>query len=161
MPSPPWTPVFNGAVVDYLTMTFHQTPFIFSHFKRKRAQVCLRNMLLLRLGQTISVDDITCDLLPVHVNDHNIRSFASDGRDERQAFVYKDRNGGYTVTGILAVDMRKKVLKLARPLHKSIEKYDCDVFQFSEPAELLLTEVDDLRLFRKYYRHCFGGIAAC
>ena len=119
--------------------------------------MCIRNMLFFRLGQTISVDDITCDLLPVHVNDHNIRSFEvrpSDGRDERQAFVYNDRNGGYTVTGILAVDMRKKVLKLARPLHKSIEKYDCDVFQFSEPAELLLTEVDDLRLFRKYYRHC-------
>ena len=112
-------------------------------------------MLFFRLGQTISVDDILCDLLPVHVNDHNIQSFEvrpSDG--ERQAFVYKDRNGGYTVTGILAVDMRKKVLKLARPLHKSIEKYDCDVFQFSEPAELLLTEVADLRLFRKYYRHC-------
>ena len=127
--------------------------------------MCLRNMLFFRLGQTISVDDITCDLLPVHVNDRNIRSFEvrpSDGREERQAFVYKDRNGGYTVTGILAVDMRKKVLKLARPLHKSIEKYDCDVFQFSEPAELLLTEVADLRLFRKYYRHChhFGNPTA-
>ena len=124
--------------------------------------MCLRNMLLLRLGQTISVDDILCDLLPVHVNDHNIQSFEVN-RDERQAFVYKDRNGGYTVTGILAVDMRKKVLKLARPLHKSIEKYDCDVFQFSEPAELLLTEVADLRLFRKYYRHCthFCGNACC
>ena len=123
--------------------------------------MCLRNMLLLRLGQTVSVDDITCDLLPVHVNDHNIQSFEAN-RDERQAFVYKDRNGGYTVTGILAVDMRKKVLKLARPLHKSIEKYECDVFQFSEPAELLLTEVADLRLFRKYYRHChhFGNPTA-
>ena len=127
--------------------------------------MCLRIMLLLRLGQTISVDDITCDLLPVHVNDRNIRSFEVD-RDERQAFVYKNKHaaasGGYTVCGILAVDKKKKVLKLARPLHKSIEKYDCDVFQFSEPAELLLTEVADLRLFRKYYRHCthFGATAA-
>ncbi len=127
--------------------------------------MCFRNMLFFRLGQTISVDDITCDLLPVHVNDHNIQSFEvrpSDGRDERQAFVYKSKvynskhaaaSGGYTVCGILAIDKKKKVLKLARPLHKSIEKYECDVFQFSEPAELLLTEVADLRLFRKYYRH--------
>ena len=58
-----------SAYLSIPTMTFHQTPNIFSHFKRKRAQVCLRNMLLLRLG------------LPVHVNDHNIQSFeAMSGR---------------------------------------------------------------------------------
>ncbi len=70
---------------------------------------------LLRLGQTITVDDIVGDLLPVHVSDRNIRSFEVN-REERQAFVYKGKNGTYTVSGILAVDKKKKVLKLARPL---------------------------------------------
>ncbi len=52
------------------------------------------------------------------------------------------------------IDKRKNVLKLARPLHKSIKKYGSNAFQFSEPAELLLPELDDLKLFRKYFRHC-------
>jgi hypothetical protein len=108
---------------------------------------------LLRLGQTIAVDDIVGALLPVHANDRNIRSFEVD-REERQAFVYKGRDGTYTVTGILAVDKKKKVLKLARPRCRCVEKHESVVFQFAEAAELLLTEVDDLRLFRKYYRHC-------
>ena len=102
--------------------------------------------------------DIPCDLRPVHVNDRNIRSFEVN-RDERQAFVYKNNHGGYTVTGILAVDMKKKVLKLARPLHRCIEKHEIDVFQFAETAELHLPELEDIKLFRKYYRHCahFGA----
>ena len=99
------------------------------------------------------MDDIIGDLLPVHANDRNIRSFEVD-REERQAFVYKGRDGTYTVTGILAVDKKKKVLKLARPLHRCIEKHECDVFQFAEAAELVLPEMEDLRLFRKYYKHC-------
>jgi hypothetical protein len=88
-------------------------------------------MLFFRLGQTLSVDDITCELRPVHVDDRNIRSFEVN-RDERQAFVYKNRAASYTVCGILAVDKKKKVLKLARPIHRSIEKHECDVFQFSD-----------------------------
>ena len=108
---------------------------------------------LLRLGQTIEVDDIIGDLLPVRTNDRNIRTFEVNC-DERRAFVYKDKDGTYTVTGILAVDKKKKVLKLARPLHRCIEKHERDVFQFAEAAELVLPELEDLRLFRKYYRHC-------
>ena len=110
-------------------------------------------MQLLRLGQTIAVDDIIGDLLPVHANDRSIRSFEVN-RDERQAFVYKDKDGTYTVTGILAVDKKKKVLKLARPHCRCIEKHESVVFQFVEAAELVLPELEDLRLFRKYYRHC-------
>ena len=108
---------------------------------------------LLRLGQTIEVDDIIGDLLPVRVNDRNIRSFEVNC-EERQAFVYKDASGGYTVTGILAVDKKNKVLRLARPLHCCIEKHEDDVFQFAEAAELVLPELEDLKLFRKYYSHC-------
>ena len=108
---------------------------------------------LLRLGQTIAVDDIIGDLLPVHANDRSIRSFEVN-REERRAFVYKDKDGTFTVTGILAVDKKKKVLKLARPLHRCIEKHEEDVFQFAEAAELVLPELEDLRLFRKYYKHC-------
>ena len=108
---------------------------------------------LLRLGQSIAVDDIVGDLLPVHVNDRSIRSFEVN-RDERQAFVYKDKDGTYTVTGILAVDKKKKVLKLARPHCRCIEKHESVVFQFVEAAELVLPELEDLKLFRKYYRHC-------
>ena len=108
---------------------------------------------LLRLGQTIAVDDIVGDLLPVHANDLSIRSFEVN-RDERQAFVYKDKDGTYTVTGILAVDKKKKVLKLARPHCRCIEKHESVVFQFVEAAELVLPELEDLKLFRKYYRHC-------
>ena len=66
---------------------------------------------LFRLGQTIDVDDIVGELLPVHTTDRNIRSFEVN-REERQAFVYKGMDGTYTVTGILAVDKKKKVLKL-------------------------------------------------
>ena len=29
-----------------------------------------------------------------------------------------------------------------------------DVFQFAEAAELVLPEMEDLRLFRKYYKRC-------
>ena len=110
-------------------------------------------MQLLRLGQTITVDDIVGKLLPVRVSDRNIRSFEV-GREERQAFVYKDNDGTYTVTGILAVDKKKNVLKLARPLHRCIERHESDVFQFAEAAELVLPELEDLRLFRKYYKRC-------
>ena len=108
---------------------------------------------LLRLGQTITVDDIVGDLLPVHVTDRNIRSFEVN-REERQAFVYKGKNGTYTVSGILAVDKKKKVLKLARPLRRCVEKHESEVFQFAEGAELILPDPEDLTLFRKYYRHC-------
>ena len=111
---------------------------------------------LLRLGQTIAVDDIVgrpWAVLPVHANDRSIRSFEVN-RDERQAFVYKDKDGTYTVTGILAVDKKKKVLKLARPHCRCIEKHESVVFQFVEAAELVLPELEDLKLFRKYYRHC-------
>ena len=108
---------------------------------------------LLRLGQTIEVDDIIGDLLPVHANDRSISTFEVN-REERRAFVYKDKDGTYTVTGILAIDKKKKVLKLARPLHRCIEKHEEDVFQFAEAAELVLPEMEDLRLFRKYYKHC-------
>ena len=108
---------------------------------------------LLRLGQTITVDDIVGKLLPVRVSDRNILSFEV-GREERQAFVYKDNDGTYTVTGILAVDKKKNVLKLARPLHRCIERHESDVFQFAEAAELVLPELEDLRLFRKYYKRC-------
>ena len=99
------------------------------------------------------MDDIVGKLLPVRVNDRNIRSFEVD-REERQAFVYKDNDGTYTVTGILAVDKKKNVLKLARPLHRCIERHESDVFQFAEAAELVLPELEDLRLFRKYYKRC-------
>ena len=99
------------------------------------------------------MDDIVGDLVPVHVNDRSIRSFEVN-RDERQAFVYKDKDGTYTVTGILAVDKKKKVLKLARPHCRCIEKHESVVFQFVEAAELVLPELEDLKLFRKYYRHC-------
>jgi hypothetical protein len=109
--------------------------------------------LLLCLGQTIAVDEIAGNLLPVHANDRNIRSFEVN-QEERQAFVYKDRNGSYTVTGILAVDRKEKVLKLARPLHRCIQKHESAIFQFAEPVQLVLPELEDLRLFRKYYRHC-------
>ncbi len=113
---------------------------------------------LLRLGQTITVDDIVGKLLPVRVSDRNIRSFEV-GRVERQAFVYKDNDGTYTVTGILAVDKKKNVLKLARPLHRCIERHESDVFQFAEAAELVLPELEDLRLFRKYYKRCLQKVA--
>ena len=99
------------------------------------------------------MDDIVGKLLPVRVSDRNIRSFEV-GREERQAFVYKDNDGTYTVTGILAVDKKKNVLKLARPLHRCIERHESDVFQFAEAAELVLPELEDLRLFRKYYKRC-------
>ncbi len=99
------------------------------------------------------MDDIVGKLLPVRVNDRNIRSFEVD-REERQAFVYKDNDGTYTVTGILAVDKKKNVLKLARPLHRCIERHESDVFQFAEAAQLVLPELEDLRLFRKYYKRC-------
>ena len=108
---------------------------------------------LLRLGQTIAVDDIVGKLLPVRVNDRNIRSFEVN-REERQAFVYKGKNGTYTVSGILAVDKKKKVLKLARPRCRCVEKHESEVFQFAEGAELILPDPEDLTLFRKYYRHC-------
>ena len=100
---------------------------------------------LLRLGQTITVDDIVGDLLPVHVSDRNIRSFEVN-REERQAFVYKGKNGTYTVSGILAVDKKKKVLKLARPLRRCVEKHESEVFQFAEGAELILPGPEDLSL---------------
>ena len=99
------------------------------------------------------MDDIVGKLLPVRVSDRNIRSFEV-GREEKQAFVYKDNDGTYTVTGILAVDKKKNVLKLARPLHRCIERHESDVFQFAEAAELVLPELEDLRLFRKYYKRC-------
>ena len=69
--------------------------------------------------------------------------------EERQAFVYKVKNGTYT-----AVDKKKKVLKLARPLRRCVEKHESEVFQFAEGAELILPDPEDLTLFRKYYRHC-------
>ena len=108
---------------------------------------------LFRLGQTIDVDDIVGELLPVHTTDRNIRSFEVN-REEKQAFVYKGKNGTYTVTGILAVDKKKKVLKLVRPLRRCVEKHESEVFQFAEGAELILPDPEDLTLFRKYYRHC-------
>jgi hypothetical protein len=108
---------------------------------------------LFRLGQTIDVDDIVGELLPVLTTDRNIRSFEVN-REEKQAFVYKGKNGTYTVTGILAVDKKKKVLKLARPLRRCVEKHESQVFQFAEGAELILPDPEDLTLFRKYYRHC-------
>jgi hypothetical protein len=52
------------------------------------------------------------------------------------------------------VDKKKNVLKLARPLHRCIERHESDVFQFAEAAELVLPELEDLRLFRKYYKRC-------
>ncbi len=99
------------------------------------------------------MDDIVGELLPVHATDRNIRSFEVN-REEKQAFVYKGKNGSYTVTGILAVDKKKKVLKLARPLRRCVEKHESEVFQFAERAELILPDPEDLTLFRKYYRHC-------
>ena len=35
-----------------------------------------------------------------------------------------------------------------------IEKHESAVFQFVEAAELVLPELEDLRLFCTYYRHC-------
>ncbi len=83
-------------------------------------------------------------------------------REERQAFVYKDKDGTFTVTGILAVDKKKKVLKLERPLRRCVKKHESDVVQFAEAAKLVLPYLEDLKLFRKYYRHCphYGDPAA-
>jgi hypothetical protein len=67
--------------------------------------------------------------------------------EERQAFVYKGKNGTYT-----AVDKKKKVLKLARPLRRCVEKHESEVFQFAEGAELILPGPEDLSLKSKSCR---------
>lgn len=110
-------------------------------------------MLHVCLGQKVSAPEIVRYLKEVRANDEEVCMY-NVNEGERAAFVYKNDQGTYTVTGILAIDKRQKMFKLARPNFKSIAKHERKVFQFSEPVALVLLEVKDRKLFRKYYPNC-------
>lgn len=116
-------------------------------------------MLCVALGFVIPEDsELIAGFRPVSVTSSKIR-FYRTLKEEDMAFVYQNRNGSYTVTGVLAVDSTEKKFKLARPGGKTIVKEENKVFMFGVRAKLILDKAKDKRLFHKYYPHCarFGA----